>query len=255
MYSLINLFIVSFYRAIVSVRFFLSVVGVAFVVFIASSGQVGGSPDVLYLLDLGLMGSGSFIMVLCVFPIIPFATTFASEWEEHATGFWIVRSGTRNYAVIKFLVSILSGMLTTGVGLALFVIIMSIWHPLFIASTTGNVYEVYLQADKPEKYLLFYITHMSLSSAIFAAVAVWMSAWIPNIYTTAAAPIVLYFFFLRISTMPIWPKSFNLAAIIQGVSGKGSPLEVLLTKLGIVTFLCILIGYGTVVQIHKRIQK
>ena len=62
-------------------------------------------------------GGGLFIIVSGIIPIFPFAATYATEWEEKATGFWFVRTGVIAYSLSKILVSAISGFLTTAFGI------------------------------------------------------------------------------------------------------------------------------------------
>ncbi|SFQ31566.1 hypothetical protein SAMN05444406_12627, partial [Caldicoprobacter faecalis] len=109
-------------RAILSIRFLLSACGVALVLFIASWGQIKFARDVLYPLGLGISGTASMLIIASILPLFPFATTFATEWQERAVRFWIVRTGIRNYSMSKVLVSAISGFLTTAVGMLMFVL-------------------------------------------------------------------------------------------------------------------------------------
>lgn len=122
-----SLLAVDLRRAICSLRFLLSACGVTLVMFLTGLGLLimpnQAYYDVLYIFGLS-SGSENMVLIVGILPLLPFAVTFASEWGEHATGFWIVRTGIRNYSVSKVLVSALSGFLVTAVGMILFVLIL-----------------------------------------------------------------------------------------------------------------------------------
>src|SRR5699024_2194139 len=155
--------------------------------------------DVIYLYGMGT-GGGSLFLMTGILPLFAFSTTFASEWGQRAASFWIVRSGIRNYATSKVIASALSGFLTTSVGLSLYVFLMRMNYPLFSNPSTGDAYASLLEFDMPIRYLLFHISHISLTSALFAVVALWVSTYLPNQFVTVAAPLVIYFVAHRFTT-------------------------------------------------------
>lgn len=252
MKTFFSLLVISFGRAILSARFLASVCGVTLVLFLTSFGMISPLSDVLSVVMMS--GSGNVILVVGILPLIPFATTFASEWEECAASFWLVRSGVRNYAASKVITSALSGTLTTFAGILLYALILMIRLPLFTTITTGNAYEPLLEAAMPMHYLLYSAAHLSLSSALFAVAALWISTYIPNRFTALAAPAVLYFALYRLTRFWGLPPYLNLGTIVEGTYHAGSPLAAMLVKLVTVTILCLLMGYGTVRQIRKKVQ-
>ena len=195
---------------------------------------------------MGVSGSGSINLIVGILPLLPFATSFATEWDKRATNFWIVRTGIRNYSINKVVTSALSGALTTGLGIVLFILIAGLWFPLFSNITSGNPYAELLEAGKPLLYLMYYIVHISLGSALFAVTGLWVSTYIPNKFVAISTPMVLYFIAHRFTTQLDIPEYLKALWIVEAIYHAGSPLATLLLKLVIVTILCILMGYGTV---------
>jgi hypothetical protein len=247
-----SLLVISFSRAIVSVRFLASVCGVILVLFLTSFGMISPLSDVLSVVMTS--GGGNTILVVGILPLIPFATTFASEWEERAVSFWIVRSGICNYAVSKVMVSAVSGSLATLAGILVYALLLLIKMPLFSRISTGDAYAPLLEAGRPVRYLLYSAAHLSLSSALFTVAALWISTYIPNRFTALAAPAVLYFALFRLTRFWDIPPYLQIGTIVEGTYHAGSPLASMLFKLGTVTLLCLLMGYGTVVQIRRSVQ-
>ncbi|MCM8900176.1 hypothetical protein KVG29_02920 [Caldicoprobacter algeriensis] len=201
-----------------------------------------------------MRGTASLFLIAGILPLFPFATTFATEWQERAVRFWIVRTGIRSYSVSKVLVSAISGFLTAAVGMLVFVFALRTRLPLFVESTTGDPYEPLLLAGKPVQYLCYYITNYSLSAVLFAVAAMWVSTFIPNKFTAVTAPLVLYFVAHRATTGRGIPQYLRIVVLIEGMYPTGSPHTSLLLNLGIVLILCLMMGYGTVGQIRRRIQ-
>ena len=247
MNRLVSLLAVCCRRAIFSWKFAASVCGVTLVLFLTSYRMIGIQPDVLSVVMFS--GSGNTILILAILPLLPFTTTFASEWEERATGFWIIRSGVRFYAVSKLLASALSGFLVTFTGILLYGLILLTRLPFFTRITTGDAYVPLLEAGKPVQYLLVSTAHLSLSSVLFAVAVLWISAYIPNRFTAIAAPAVLYFALYRLTRFWEIPPFLNVATLVEGTYHAGSPLASFLVKLGTVTVLCVLMGIGTDGQI------
>lgn len=243
----------NFYRSLFSKRFLFSVLGVTVVLFMTSFGRIGSGSDVISVFMIS--GSGDLVLIMGVLPLLPFAMSFAMEWEERSAGFWMIRTGIRDYAISKVIVSAATGTLVTFAGVMLYVSLLLIKLPLYNAiDLQGNPYAPLLEAGMPVSYLLAYTFHMSLSSALFATAALWISTYIPNPFTTLAAPIVLYFFLVRLTITWGVPEFLNLTKIVEGPYHAGSPALSLLVKFGTVLLLCLMMGYGTVAQVRRRVQ-
>ena len=249
-----SLFTVHLRQAIISIRFVLSVCGVTLVMlFTIWDLEVYEYADAIYFYGLAL-GGGIFVLITGILPLFPFATSFATEWNNRATNFWMVRTGVRNYSVSKVLASGISGFLTTAIGLVVFTLLMRIRLPLFVQSSTGDPYEYLLLVEMPISYLFFHITHISLTAALFAVIALWVSTYLPNKFVVLAAPLVLYFIVHRFTTQLDIPEYLKAMNIVEGMYNAGSPIATLLIKLGTVFIFCLLMGYGTVRQIRRRVQ-
>lgn len=247
-----SLLSVDLYRSIFSLRFFLSVFGVALVMFLTTFKVLSNPSDVLNLLEMGIGGSGSLILIVCILPIFPYGTVYATEWEEQATSFWIVRTGIRNYSLCKILSTALTGFLTVAIGLLLFILIMLINVPLFTHSTTGNAYETLLLEGEPVKYLFYFIAHYSFTGALFAVTALWVSTFVPNKFVAVATPLVLSFVAQLITSILDIPQYLTITTIVQGVYNVGTPATSLMVKMLTVAVLCLIMGFGAFRQIRRR---
>ncbi|MBW4081238.1 hypothetical protein [Paenibacillus sp. S150] len=174
----ISLLHIGFRLAIFSWHFLLSFISVTLVMLMTSLGMIGPQSDVLSVAIIS--GSGNIPLIVGILPLIPFAITFASEWEERAVSFWIIRSGVRAYAISKVMMSACSGFLATFTGILLHTLLLWTQLPLYTNFQTGDAYAPLLDAEMPWLYLLSAAAHLSLSSALFAVAALWISAYIPN---------------------------------------------------------------------------
>ncbi len=242
------------YRALFSINFVISTISIMFVMFISCSGYINNTSDVLYLLGLALTGSGSPLFILCIAPLLPYGMSFASDVEDKALPFWVIRTGTKKYAISKFISSVIAGFLTVATGMVVFTLIISIFFPLF-GGTVGNAssYAVLLENNQPLIYILIMTVHYSLSGALFAGAAIAISSFIPNKFSIMTAPIVLYFVLMRITTNAPIPNFLKADFLIQGICSGVSPMIAFLCKLIPVIGILSTFLYITVKQIKKRI--
>lgn len=242
------------YRALLSLNFIIPIIFTMFVMFISCFGFISNTSDVIYLLGHALTGSGSVLFILCIAPILPYGMSFASDMEDKAAHFWIIRSGVKNYAISKFLSSVIAGFLSVSISIVVFTWIMSSFFPLFIQLSTGNSYATLLEYNKPIMYIFAIAAHYSLSAVLFAGGAIAVSAFIPNKFTVIAAPIVIYFVLMRLTDLASIPIFLKASFLVQGIYPDVGPLTAFLYKLlpvvGILGILLML----TIKQIKKRIE-
>lgn len=249
-----SLFTVHLRLAIFSVSFLLSLCGVTLVMFFSIwNTGIQEYTDAIYLYGLAL-GGGTFVVTTGILPLFPFATSFANEWNNRATSFWIIRSGIRQYAVSKILASAVSGFLTTTIGMIIFICLLRFRIPLLIESSIDNAYESLLREELPVYYLFFHITHISLTAALFAIIALWVSTYFPNKFVALAAPLVLYFVIHRFTIQLQIPGYLKAQMIVEQIYNAGSPQATVLIKVGTILILGLFMGYGTVRQIRRRVQ-
>ncbi|AEE96633.1 hypothetical protein [Mahella australiensis] len=250
----ISLMKADLYRAILSFNFIISVAFIIFVMFISCSGFITDTADVMYLLGHALTGSGSTLFVLCIAPILPYGMSFASDTEDKATFFWVIRTGVKKYAISKFISSIIAGFLSVCIGIVIFSLLMSVFFPLFNQISSGDSYIALLENNKPIMYILVIAVHYSLSAALFAGGAIAVSAFISNKFSVIAAPIVIYFVLMRLVTHASIPVFFKPDFLVQSIYPNVSPLEAFLYKLMPVIVLLGILLFVTVKQIKRRIE-
>lgn len=242
------------YRAILSRRFFFGICFLLAAMMLSIAGLISNAADAIYLLGLTRSGSANSLLFLCLLPMLPFATSFAAEWNEKATNFWIIRLGCLRYSLSKVVISALSGFLFTATGMLIFLLVLSFKIPLFVRSSSGDVYAQLLDAGHPGRYLFFYISHFALSSSLFAVAALWVSTLIPHVFTSIAGPLVIYFAAHRFTTTLDIPNYLKAGYIVESITGQGTPWQALLTKLGTVGMLMLVMGFFTVLNIRKKVR-
>jgi len=256
MKTFIALLKMDLYRALLSLNFVISIIFTMFVMFISCSGYISNTSNVLELLGKALTGSGSTLFILCIAPILPYAMSFASDLEDKALPFWIIRTGTRKYAISKFSSSVVAGFLSVTSSMVIFSLIMSIFFPLFDGKiNSGSSYATLLEENQPWIYILVLTAHYSLSGALFAGTALTISTFVPNKFSTMASPIVIYFVLMRLTTQASLPNFLEPSFLVEGIYSDVSPAAAFLHKLIPVVGILGMLLYVTIKQIKKRIGR
>jgi hypothetical protein len=251
-------------RAVCSWGFFLSVIMVTILVTTSGYTMLPQSNSIIMLLYSGMRGNGVEVVVHSILPLIPFAMSFAFEWKERSYLFYLVRVGPERYILSKLIVSAVSGFLVMMIGVLLAIPALQLLAPelpiLFENIFSDFVTPLY-EKGQIALALFIYIFHYALSGCLTAVCAVWFSTYIPNPFAVLAAPMTIYFTILR----------FNFLSASAGIL-KNSPLDfldpvywinntypttsaavALLTKGCTVLFLCLLMGFGSVRQMQRRV--
>ncbi|NLO35879.1 MAG: hypothetical protein GX112_05935 [Clostridiaceae bacterium] len=241
-------------RAILSRRFAISLGFLLVAMLLSVWGFIANAADAIYLLGLTRSGTANAILYFCLLPTFPFATSFAGEWNEGAVPYWVIRLGSARYAVSKAVVTALSGFIYSACGMLVFIGLLSLNMPLFVRSSSGDVYSVLLDQGRPAAYLFFYVTHFALSSALFAVAALWVSSFIPHVFTAITGPLVLYFALHRLTSTLDIPNELKAGAIVEQITGSGSCGQALARKALIVGLLVLVLGSWTVHNIQKKVR-
>lgn len=244
------------YRALLSVNFIISIMISIFVMFISCSRFIYSESNILKLLGYALTGSGSVLPILCILPILPYTMSFVSELKDKALTFWIIRTGTGKYAASKFLSSTIAGFLSVAGSMTVFSPVMSIFFPLFNGQiSNGSPYAILLKNNRQWTYILILTVHYSLSGALFAGAALTISTFIPNKFSTLAAPIVIYFVLMRLTAYAQIPDFLKLNILVEGICPDVTPSAAFLYKLIPVAVILGILLYITIKQIRKRIER
>lgn len=240
-------------RAVLSNQFLFTLLFILLVMLISCSGFMRNKPDTIYLLGPALGGGGSGIFILCIAPILPYGMSFATDTEDKASSFWVIRAGTTEYAAGKFIASAVGGFLSVAVGIVAFSLIMSAFFPLYAGnSQTGDSYAALLQNNEPVLYILAIAVHYALSAALFAGTAMAVSSFIPNKFCALATPVVIYFVLMLITTYAPIPDFLKVSRLVQDIYPDVSPLAAFLYKLIPVAAVLAVLFYITVRRIKTR---
>lgn len=219
---------------------------------ISCSGLLNGYYNVIDLLSFAF-GGGTMIFILCIAPILPYGMSYATDTEDKVPPFWVIRAGTAEYAAGKFIVSVVVGYLSVAVSVITFSLAMSAFFPLFSDNSAGDSYTALLKANLPALYILAIANHYGLSAALFAGTSITVSAFIPNKFCVLAAPVVLYFVLMLVTTfMPIH-DFLKTDFLIQRIYPDVSPLAAFAYKFIPIAAVLGILLYVTVRKITSRI--
>lgn len=229
-------------RAVFSWRFLCSAMGVTAAMFIAIAGMLTDNHvSIWYLMDLSIQGSGIDSMTKCILPVFAFGLSYASEWEQKAQRFWLVRAGADAYAFSKVAVSFLSGFLTIFVGIGLFIVILLPFYPFYLP-WSDSLYELLAAEGRVLAGLLLYMTHHGLTGGLTAVCSMWFSTVMPNRFAAAAAPFVLYFALRRITERMGLPGYLSPTYWVSGVYYAETAAQTIAIKLATTIVLCGIMG-------------
>lgn len=241
-----------FGRAVFSWPFLCSAMGVTATMFMVIAGMLTDNHvSIWYLMDLSMQGSGIDCMMKCILPVFAFGLSYASEWEQKAQRFWLVRTGADAYAFSRVMVSFLSGFLTIFVGIGLFIVILLPFYPVYLP-WSDFLYEMLVAEGRVLAGLLLYMTHHGLTGGLTAVCSMWFSTVIPNRFATAAAPLVIYYSLLRITERMRLPGYLSPFYWNSGVYYGETAAQTIAVKLVTTAVLCGIMGVYAKRNMERR---
>ncbi len=218
------------------------------------AGLIAMGPQLITVWNLA-QSNGSSLLTLFILPTLPFAMSIAMDWDSRAVPYWVAREGAGRYTVSKLLVSALSGFLTVGLGLIIFVLANGAFFPWY-RSCSGADYEQLFEGGHIFLGWLGYILHMSLSGALIGALGMLTSIFVPNRFVAVSAPLAIHLTVLRImpteliSPISVWyPTNW-----VEGIHCTLSPWRTLIEKLLITAGFCILMCIGGCICMRRRLE-
>lgn len=212
------------------------------------------STGVDVMLDMLFTGTGSDVVLLMMFPLLPYAISYARDMEEHALEFYMVRMNTVPFMTVRFITAIFSAFACVVVSFIVFsVILLCMGHPLSQNTASGAEGYMEFMGSNTTLYLLCYSADRGLSAAMMAACAMFMSVLYPHSFFAFTSPVCIYLLALRLvfphEVVRTWliPSSW-----VDGVySSPSGGFATLLCKVGVAALVCLVYG-GLSVLLAKR---
>ncbi len=207
--------------------------------------------DVWYILEMAVWGSTAFFTIY-VIPAFSFAPSLAMEWQSGASRLWIIRTGSDRYTISKILGCAVSGFLTHFVATVLLMVVLSAKLPLYIKSSTTELYEITLmQNGHPLTGMILFIADRSLKAVIAAEIGMVASVFFIHPYVAIAAPLGI------ILTMSRLIYKYNLPFVLDIAWWNSLPVnsagEAILYKLFLTLLYTVFFSWLAVIGMRRRI--
>lgn len=218
----------------------------------------------IYRMQVGIMdgisqairGTGAELMILALLPVIPFGSFYATEYTGGAMSFWTIRAGTKRYIGSKTVAAILSAMGVFVVGILLYVIVAFLdGRELMAKIQTDSSYYLFGYRGQPVLSLIFYVVHYMFSAGVWAAMGVFVSTCLPNLYVALAAPSVIYMLVMWFDQY--WPPELgwcNPYHLTGYIYDQPDPVQTLLLHIGVCLVYMVILTLASVANGKRRQQ-
>lgn len=232
--KLFNIFKVDIKRSILSYKFIFATLLSCALYFLSGYNEFiyyapqAQNIDVLHFFRfLNSVGTFEVMLVLCC--VIPYTSSFCSDWNSKYICSIRIRTSTDKYSVSRVVSCAISGGLAIAMGILLFILILSFKYPL--VDINGGMFQSYIMELEynteyqscllpllvNENYIAFYalsIYLIFLFGAFWSVVGLCISALIPNIFVALCSPFILYF--LQGILLKNVPNQYNASYITKG---------------------------------------
>lgn len=206
--------------------------------------------DTLHFFDF-LRNVGVFETMIIICCVIPYGTSFCTDYSTSYLKLLKVRTGENKYIHSRMFFVFFSGALGIFIGIILFILIILFKYPL--VDVNGGAYqsiliraslqplafeELLLNGDYVS-YFLFNILVISLICGLWSTIGLLISSIIPNPFVTIFSPYILYF--SQSILLKKFPIEFNSLNIIKCNFDFGSTIKNLFFILSYVIIIYIII--------------
>lgn len=207
-------------------------------------------------LDNLFAGTGSVDVLLLLFPLLPYAVSYAKDMEEHALDFYMVRMDAMSFMVVRFAAAVFSAFACVVVSFAMFsVILLCMGHPLSVgaASSMTEGYQEFM-GSHTALYLTCYTADRGLSAAMIAACAVFMSVLYSHSFFAFVSPACIYLLSVRL----VFPMEVRRTWLmpdtwIEGIyESPSGGFATLMCKVGVAVLVCLVYGGLSVILAKRR---
>lgn len=211
-------------RAIFSIGFFISVIGIWAVFFRGAKSVMAGTPDILSLVQYP-SGSNSLVLLFCV---LPYTMSFCSDWDSKYIRLIAARTGFLKYAISKYIACFFSSCLAMVVGMLLFILPFTATVPLVTSNPDDLIVNITLPTLQGQllgqgRFLLYFVVYIflrSLHNGFWATVGLCASAYIPNRFVAVFIPYIGYFALSLLTyQFPTWLQLSKLGTANFMLSG------------------------------------
>ena len=202
-------------------------------------------PSVYYFLFFSFSFGGLYCRYLfAMLCVLPYSTGFLEDYESYYLLYSAGRAPKQDYLLSKFMSSSIISGLTAGLGVALFIAVLSIWCPPIRAEEVDptDLYLAKVTVENGLSYYLYLIVYSFLTGCLWGAVATCISLYVRSIYFTVASPFIASFCLSHGLKLLRIPNEYRLDMWLGMRSILFSENITLLMATGVVTVIVALLG-------------
>ncbi len=262
--ALPRLFGAEFKRSL-TVRLFLVAVGVVLCICLDTWNQIPlmrTSPDTMdvhyYWCNSFIFGGFYGIYVIPMLAALPYAVSFCEEYNTNMLKCLLMKAGKKKYCISKVLTAYFSGALSVSAGGTIFILLANSSVQLFnrarLPEAEAFPYYEFLLQGNAACYFMAVIFLLFLNGGLWATAALLVSSYFPNIYVTAASPLILSFLAGRAYLVLKIPVRLRLDLWLQGRSSAGTDQLTILCSALAVAGLTYVFGILFYRKLKRRVE-
>lgn len=168
-----------------------------------------------------LLDLESFRRMYVFFAAVPFAASFADEWNSRAITGCVTRKNVVKYSVSTVAVCFLSAFAVVFIALLIYVCVTTSSLPLYdTQNEIGTPYEKLFYSGAGFMPFLFMIFVFALSCGMWAVMGLMMSAFFPSRYVAICSPFVFCYVIERLTRNST--EYFDLYALSRSATSRGA---------------------------------
>ena len=203
-------------------------------------------------------GTGMGYLTALILPAVVFSDSLASEWENQAVKYWVIRSGIRKYALSKMTAAGAAGFACLFLAFGIMILIGGLFGPWYTAGLGGSVpYAKLLEQGQIFQGYLMILLDKGLSGAVTAVLGMAASTYITNSFCAVSAPLVIVLTASRLAEFFHIPYAWEPVSFFLSLHPQEpvpAPVVTLLIKAGISLMLLLILTVIAVHQMERRIE-
>lgn len=240
-------------RQIPSFRLVMLAFGAAALHLASVAGLIEDHASAWYLVYNSTVTGISFFSLFFL-PALAFSFSFANEYQHKALPCWILRAGVVRYTTAKILISGLAGFLVVFLGMILLALVCLLIDPWYTFSVGSDLYDAWMNKGHVFAGAAMFMVDYGLSGAIYAAMGLFASFWIPNPYVAVTTPIALYLTLSRIAAGSFLEVLFNPGMLPYTLHAKPTAIEAIIDKIGLTALVLLILCILGIQKMNRRVR-
>lgn len=186
-------------RAFTSPGFFLGIIAMTAVLFIAASSELAlssqypaGTCSVAYFY-MCINGANKLSDIMLVVAVLPYAMSFCADKKNNFFRPIIARTSPKSYSTARALTCFIATFCAVALGCLTFILTLRVFFPLTVPDNVGMATFTGLPWDKhPILELTIYIFIRSLAAAFWGELSLMSTAFVPSVFAALCFPLIAY---------------------------------------------------------------